>query len=93
MNPGNDPESMVAFLPNVRRNTTDKVPDSAADLRERFIRSKKIFNKKPLKGTSWQKLSLDELSFVEMSLDETSLQELSMQVTQLHMKLLLIVDL
>jgi len=38
MNPGNDPESMVAFLPNVRRNTTDKVPDSAADLRERFIR-------------------------------------------------------
>ena len=26
LNPGNDPESMVAFLPNVRRNTMEKIP-------------------------------------------------------------------
>ena len=26
LNPGNDPDSMVAFLPNVRRNTMEKIP-------------------------------------------------------------------
>ena len=27
LNPGNDPESMVAFLPNVRRNTMERIPE------------------------------------------------------------------
>ena len=38
LNPANDPDSMVAFLPNVRRNTMEKVPE-VQDPRERFIRS------------------------------------------------------
>ena len=36
-NPANDPESMVAFLPNVRRNTMERVP-STEDPRSRFQR-------------------------------------------------------
>merc|ERR1711970_1121840 len=28
LNPANDPESMVAFLPNVRRNTLDRFPST-----------------------------------------------------------------
>ena len=35
LNPANDPESMVAFLPNVRRNTMERVP-STEDPRQRF---------------------------------------------------------
>ena len=38
LNPANDPDSMVAFLPNVRRNTMEKVPE-VQDPRDRFIRS------------------------------------------------------
>ena len=37
LNPANDPESMVAFLPNVRRNTMERVP-STEDPRQRFHR-------------------------------------------------------
>ena len=37
LNPANDPESMVAFLPNVRRNTMDRTP-SGEDPRSRFLR-------------------------------------------------------
>eukprot|EP00092_Neocalanus_flemingeri_P006840 GFUD01007385.1.p1 GENE.GFUD01007385.1~~GFUD01007385.1.p1 ORF type:complete len:728 (-),score=94.80 GFUD01007385.1:163-2346(-) len=37
LNPANDPESMVAFLPNVRRNTMERVP-STEDARSRFQR-------------------------------------------------------
>ncbi len=36
-NPANDPESMVAFLPNVRRNTMERIP-SVEDPRARFHR-------------------------------------------------------
>jgi len=36
-NPANDPESMVAFLPNVRRNTLEKLPGDE-NPRERFQR-------------------------------------------------------
>jgi len=36
-NPANDPDSMVAFLPNVRRNTMERVP-STEDPRSRFQR-------------------------------------------------------
>merc|ERR1719341_1428232 len=36
-NPANDPESMVAFLPNVRRNTLEKLPGEE-NPRERFQR-------------------------------------------------------
>merc|ERR1719499_764981 len=36
LNPGNDPESMVAFLPNVRRNTMEKIPGE--DPRSKFVR-------------------------------------------------------
>ena len=37
LNPANDPESMVAFLPNVRRNTMERTP-SMEDPRTRFHR-------------------------------------------------------
>ena len=37
LNPANDPDSMVAFLPNVRRNTMEKIP-SVEDPRARFHR-------------------------------------------------------
>ena len=37
LNPANDPESMVAFLPNVRRNTMERTP-SMEDPRSRFHR-------------------------------------------------------
>jgi len=37
INPANDPESMVAFLPNVRRNTLDRIPGEE-NPRERFQR-------------------------------------------------------
>ena len=37
LNPANDPDSMVAFLPNVRRNTMERVP-STEDPRQRFHR-------------------------------------------------------
>lgn len=36
LNPGNDPDSMVAFLPNVRRNTMEKIPGE--DPRSKFVR-------------------------------------------------------
>ena len=36
LNPGNDPDSMVAFLPNVRRNTMEKIPGD--DPRSKFVR-------------------------------------------------------
>ena len=36
LNPGNDPDSMVAFLPNVRRNTMERIPGE--DPRDKFIR-------------------------------------------------------
>jgi len=35
--PGNDPESMVAFLPHVRRNTMERIPEQP-NPRERFVR-------------------------------------------------------
>ncbi|XP_023326559.1 solute carrier family 13 member 2 [Eurytemora carolleeae] len=37
LNPANDPDSMVAFLPNVRRNTMERMP-STEDQRTRFRR-------------------------------------------------------
>eukprot|EP00092_Neocalanus_flemingeri_P012001 GFUD01012938.1.p1 GENE.GFUD01012938.1~~GFUD01012938.1.p1 ORF type:complete len:728 (-),score=120.32 GFUD01012938.1:128-2311(-) len=37
VNPANDPESMVAFLPNVRRNTMDRLPNTE-EARSRFQR-------------------------------------------------------
>jgi len=36
LHPGNDPDSMVAFLPNVRRNTMERIPEG--DPREKFKR-------------------------------------------------------
>jgi len=36
--PGNDPDSMVAFLPHVRRNTMEKIPEQTNNPRERFVR-------------------------------------------------------
>ena len=33
LNPANDPDSMVAFLPNVRRNTMERLPSSETDPR------------------------------------------------------------
>ena len=40
LNPGNDPESMVAFLPNVRRNTMEKIPPE--DPRSKFVRKNTV---------------------------------------------------
>ena len=36
LNPGNDPDSMVAFLPNVRRNTMERIP--RINLRDKLVR-------------------------------------------------------
>ena len=47
LNPGNDPESMVAFLPNVRRNTMEKIP--ADDPRSKFVR-KNTLERIPIKS-------------------------------------------
>merc|ERR1712215_552326 len=40
LNPANDPESMVAFLPNVRRNTMEKIPEG--DPRDKFTRKNTV---------------------------------------------------
>ena len=47
LNPGNDPESMVAFLPNVRRNTMEKIPPE--DARSKFVR-KNTLERIPIKS-------------------------------------------
>ena len=47
LNPGNDPESMVAFLPNVRRNTMEKIPGE--DPRSKFVR-KNTLERIPIKS-------------------------------------------
>ena len=48
LNPGNDPESMVAFLPNVRRNTMEKIPGQE-DPRSKFVR-KNTLERIPIKS-------------------------------------------
>ena len=47
LNPGNDPDSMVAFLPNVRRNTMEKIPGD--DPRSKFVR-KNTLERIPIKS-------------------------------------------
>jgi len=54
LNPANDPESMVAFLPNVRRNTMERVPESES--RQRFRRRNTMERER--KNSKMEKISL-----------------------------------
>ena len=62
LNPGNDPESMVAFLPNVRRNTMEKIPGAAeSDPRAKFVR-KNTLERLPIKSRSDLQAMFDDVS-------------------------------
>ena len=63
LNPGNDPESMVAFLPNVRRNTMEKIPGAAeSDPRAKFVR-KNTLERLPIKSRSDLQAMFDDVGY------------------------------
>ena len=63
LNPGNDPESMVAFLPNVRRNTMEKIPGAAeSDPRAKFVR-KNTLERLPIKSRSDMQAMFDDVGY------------------------------
>ena len=60
LNPANDPDSMVAFLPNVRRNTMERMP-STEDPRYLASDIKKIHH--PLQGCNARKVISEVYAF------------------------------
>jgi len=65
VNPANDPESMVAFLPNVRRNTLERLP-SGEDPRNRFQRRNTMerLQKQESRPRLSRQASIDQTSIV-----------------------------